>query len=81
MKQDEIAQRVQRIISKELRRPLSDVVPSASFVRDLQADSLEIVELVFAIEHEFGIKIPDDEAEKLSTVQEAISYICSVMSD
>jgi acyl carrier protein len=57
------------------------VVPSASFVRDLQADSLEIVELVFAIEHEFGIKIPDDEAEKLSTVQEAISYICSVMSD
>jgi acyl carrier protein len=81
MKRDEIAERVQQIISNELRKPLSEVVPSASFVHDLQADSLEIVELVFAIEREFDIKIPDDEAERMRTVQEATAYIQSVLSD
>ena len=81
MKRDEISERVQQIISNELRKPLSEVVPSASFVHDLQADSLEIVELVFAIEREFDIKIPDDEAERMRTVQEATAYIQSVLSD
>jgi acyl carrier protein len=50
-------------------------VPAASFINDLNADSLDIVELVMAIEKEFDIEIPDDEAEKIRTVQDAINYI------
>jgi acyl carrier protein len=80
MTYDEIAGKVRRIIAKQLRRPLAEVVPGASFVHDLQADSLEIVELVFAMEREFDIKIPDDEAEKLRTVDHAVSYIWSCLS-
>lgn len=79
MTEQEIAERVQQIIAKELRRPVTDVVPEASFVRDLQADSLEIVELVIAMEREFDIKIPDDEAEKLRTVQDASRYVRSCL--
>lgn len=75
MSKEEIAERVQRIIARELRKPVGDVVPGASFVQDLEADSLEIVELVFAIEREFDIRIPDDEAEKLRTVDDATRYI------
>lgn len=81
MTEDEIAQRVQRIIADALKRPLADVVPSASFVHDLQADSLGIVEAIFAIEKEFDIKIPDDEAEKIRTVNDASRYITSRIGD
>lgn len=80
MKHEEIAERVHRIISEELRKPASEIRPEASFVHDLQADSLEIVELVIAIERAFDIKIPDDEAEKLRTVQDATNYIVSCLS-
>ena len=52
-----------------------EVVPSASFIDDLGADSLDIVELVMAIEKQFSIEIPDEDAEKISTVQHAIDYI------
>ena len=69
------AQKVRDIIEKELgveREKLSD---DASFIEDLGADSLDIVELVMAFEEEFGVEIPDDAAEKITTVKDAISYI------
>ena len=75
MGQAEIAQKVQDIIVQNLDVDKSAVVPSASFINDLNADSLDIVELVMGIEKEFDIEIPDDEAEKIRTVQDAIDYI------
>ncbi len=80
MTDQEIADRVQRIIADALKRPLDEVTASASFVHDLQADSLGIVETIFAIENAFDIKIPDDEAEKLRTVDDATRYIISCMT-
>jgi acyl carrier protein len=80
MSHSEIEARVHRIIAEELRRPISEIRPDASFVADLQADSLEIVGLVFAIEREFEIKIPDDQAERLRTVQDATNFILSCLS-
>lgn len=75
MSNDEIVQKVQDIIAESLGVNRSEVVPAASFINDLNADSLDIVELVMAIEKEFDIEIPDDEAEKIRTVQDAINYI------
>lgn len=75
----EIADRVRQIIADALKKPVDAVRPGASFVHDLQADSLGIVETIFAIEKEFDIKIPDDEAEKLRTVDDAIRYIRSCL--
>ena len=75
MSQAEIAQKVQDIIAQNLDVDKSAVVPSASFINDLNADSLDIVELVMGIEKEFDLEIPDDEAEKIRTVQDAIDYI------
>jgi acyl carrier protein len=77
---DEIAEKVQRIVARSLRRPVAEVHPESSFATDLMADSLELVELVMAIEREFDVKIPDAEAEKLRTVQDAISHIRSALS-
>lgn len=67
--------KVKKIISEQLGVPEADVKPEASFVNDLGADSLDTVELVMALEEEFGVEIPDEDAEKISTVQSAISYI------
>ncbi len=67
--------KVKKIISEQLGVPESDVKPQASFVNDLGADSLDTVELVMALEEEFGIEIPDEDAEKIATVQNAIDYI------
>lgn len=75
MTEQEIAERVQRIIADALKRPVAEVTPKSSFVHDLQADSLGIVEAIFAIENEFDIKIPDDEAEKIRTVDDATRYV------
>jgi acyl carrier protein len=75
MSQAEIAQKVQDIIAQNLDVDKSSVVPSASFINDLNADSLDIVELVMGIEKEFDLEIPDDEAEKIRTVQDAVDYI------
>lgn len=80
MSLDAVALRVREVIAKELRRPLPQVVPSASFTGDLQADSLEIVELVMAMERAFDVKIPDAEAEKLRTVQDAIDFVHRCLS-
>ncbi len=67
--------RVKSIIVEQLGVDDSQVDSKASFVDDLGADSLDIVELVMAFEEEFGIEIPDEEAEKIATVQDAITYI------
>jgi len=80
MANDEVVQKVQDIIAESLGVNRSEVVPSASFITDLNADSLDIVELVMAIEKEFDIEIPDDEAEKIRTVQDAIDYIVAHVS-
>jgi len=71
----DIDAKVKKIISEQLGVPETDVKPEASFVNDLGADSLDTVELVMALEEEFGVEIPDEDAEKISTVQSAIDYI------
>lgn len=75
MSNDEVAQKVMDIIAESLGVKRSEVTPTASFITDLNADSLDIVELVMAIEKAFDLEIPDDEAEKIRTVQDAIEYI------
>lgn len=67
--------KVKKIISEQLGVPETDVKAESSFVNDLGADSLDTVELVMALEEEFGVEIPDEDAEKISTVQNAIDYI------
>ncbi|MFT7520456.1 MAG: acyl carrier protein [Kiritimatiellia bacterium] len=75
MSSDEITRKVADIIAQNLDVNRDEIVPSASFVNDLNADSLDIVELVMAIEKEFDLEIPDEEAENIRTVQDAITYI------
>ncbi|MFA5074297.1 MAG: acyl carrier protein [Nitrospirota bacterium] len=67
--------KVKKIISEQLGVPEADVKSEASFVNDLGADSLDTVELVMALEEEFGVEIPDEDAEKIGTVQNAIDYV------
>jgi len=71
----EIADRVKKIISEQLNVKEDEITESSSFVDDLGADSLDTVELVMAFEEEFGIEIPDEDAEKIRTVGDAIKYI------
>ena len=71
----DVEAKVKKIISKQLGVPEADVKPEASFVNDLGADSLDTVELVMALEEEFSVEIPDEDAEKIATVQNAIEYI------
>lgn len=68
-------EKVKKIIVEQLGVDEEDVTPDASFVDDLGADSLDTVELVMAFEEEFGIEIPDEDAEKILTVQNVIDYI------
>jgi acyl carrier protein len=70
-----VAEKVKSIIVEQLGVEADEVTPQASFTDDLGADSLDIVELVMAFEEEFGIEIPDEAAEKISKVQEAVDYI------
>lgn len=67
--------RVKSIIAEQLGVKPEEVTPEASFVEDLGADSLDTVELVMALEEEFGVEIPDEDAEKMTTVGEAVKYI------
>jgi acyl carrier protein len=71
----DIEQRVKKIVAEQLGANEADVKNSSSFVDDLGADSLDTVELVMALEEEFDCEIPDEEAEKITTVQLAIDYI------
>ncbi|MCF7854767.1 MAG: acyl carrier protein [Candidatus Pacebacteria bacterium] len=75
-----VADRVKEIIVEQLGVNEDQVVPDAKFVEDLGADSLDTVELVMALEEEFGAEIPDEEAEKLTTVGEATKYIETMKS-
>jgi acyl carrier protein len=70
-----VEEKVKHIIVEQLGVDEDEVKPDASFVDDLGADSLDVVELVMALEEEFGIEISDEDAEKLGTVKEAIGYI------
>ena len=70
-----VSEKVKSIIVEQLGVDADEVTAEASFTEDLGADSLDIVELVMAFEEEFGIEIPDEDAEKIGRVQEAISYI------
>ena len=73
----DIATKVQKIVAEHLGVEEVKVVPEASFIDDLGADSLDIVELVMAFEEEFNVEIPDDAAEKIATVKDAIDFINS----
>ena len=73
----ETGDRVKKIVLEQLGVEAEKVTEDASFIDDLGADSLDIVELVMAFEEEFGVEIPDDAAEKISTVNDAIEYIDS----
>ena len=70
-----VEDRIRDIIVEQLGAAPGQVVPEASFIDDLGADSLDIVELVMAIEEAFNLEIPDDDAEKIHTIQDAISYV------
>jgi acyl carrier protein len=70
-----VDERVKKIIAEQLGVEEDEVTPEASFVEDLGADSLDTVELVMALEEEFGIEIPDEDAEKILTVGKALDYI------
>ena len=72
---ENIEQRVKKIVAEQLGVNEAEVKPESSFVDDLGADSLDTVELVMALEEEFECEIPDEEAEKITTVQHAVSYI------
>lgn len=67
--------RVREIIAKELEVDAKQLTPEAKFIEDLGADSLDIVELVMALEEEFGIDIPDEDADKLKSVGDAMTYL------
>ncbi|MGI6681418.1 MAG: acyl carrier protein [Bdellovibrionota bacterium] len=75
MASEEITSRVKEIIVEQLGVAAEDVVPEASFVEDLGADSLDIVELIMALEEEYQLEIPDEEAEKMQKVDDVIAYI------
>ena len=70
-------EQVQDIVASQLGVKIAEVNPEASFAEDLGADSLDTVELVMALEEEFGVEIPDEDAEKIATVQNAVDYIDS----
>ena len=75
----DIAEKVKKIICEQLDVAETDVVPAASFVDDLGADSLDQVELIMAMEEEFEVSISDEDAEKILTVQDAVDYITKAL--
>jgi acyl carrier protein len=67
--------RLKKIVAEQLGVDETEVTPQASFVDDLNADSLDLVELIMSLEEEFGMEIPDEDAERIRTVQEAVDYV------
>ncbi|MDT8363505.1 MAG: acyl carrier protein [Nitrosomonas sp.] len=80
METTEIEQRIKKIVAEQLGVNEAEIKNESSFVNDLGADSLDTVELVMALEEEFECEIPDEQAEKINTVQEAIDYISANVS-
>lgn len=76
-----VEEKIKNIVVEQLGVSADEVLPEASFVDDLGADSLDLVELVMVLEEEFGKEIPDEAAEKIQTVQDAINYIKSQTAD
>ena len=72
---EEVLAKIQEITADRLGVDESDVTPDASFREDLEADSLDLVELIMELEEQFGMEIPDEEAEKITTVEEAVDYV------
>lgn len=70
-----VMERVKKVVIEQLNVEDDQIKPEASFQQDLGADSLDTVELVMALEEEFGCEIPDEEAEKIATIQDAVNYI------
>jgi acyl carrier protein len=70
-----VEKKVKEIVAEQLGKDEGEITTSASFIDDLGADSLDIVELVMKMEEEFGIEIPDEEAEKIKTVNDVVEYI------
>ncbi len=68
-------EKLKKIVSEQLSVDEEEVVPEASFIEDLNADSLDLVELIMSMEEEFNIKISDEDAEKIQTVQDALDYL------
>ena len=68
-------ERLKKLIAEQLGVDESRVVPEASFTDDLDADSLDLVELIMSLEEEFGVEIPDEDAEKITTVADAMQYL------
>ena len=75
MSQEDILERVSQIVTQQLSVEAQEVKPESNFTNDLGADSLDTVELVMALEEEFEIEIPDEAAEKIATVKDAVDYI------
>ncbi|MCW5211774.1 acyl carrier protein [Desulfobulbus sp. TB] len=75
-----VADKMIDIIEEQLSVDKEKIVPGASFVDDLGADSLDLVELIMAMEEEFEIEIPDEDAEKIATVQDAIDYVDKIQA-
>ena len=70
-----VDKKVKEIVAEQLGKDVNEITTNASFIDDLGADSLDIVELVMKMEEEFGIEIPDEEAEKIRTVNDVVEYI------
>ena len=77
---ENLEERVKKIIVTQLAVDIAEVNPQSQFVQDLGADSLDTVELVMALEEEFDVEIPDEDAEKIKTVGEAVTYIKDKLS-
>jgi acyl carrier protein len=77
----DLEERVSDIIVEQLGATREEIVPEASFIDDLGADSLDIVELVMAMEETFDIEIPDDDAEKIQTIGDAVAYLRNRLED
>ena len=77
MSQEEILQQVCSIVSEQLDKELGEIKSDSNFQNDLGADSLDTVELIMQLEEEFGIEIPDEDAETITTVQAAVDYLDS----
>ena len=75
MASPEMEARLKKIVAEQLGVDEAKIVPSAKFSEDLNADSLDLVEMIMSLEEEFGVEIPDEEAEKILTVGDALNYI------